>query len=181
MKKSTQQTQKVETAKAFKCHKCWKCFTALQDLIGHHARIYNRVYCGVCHKKCNCYTDYCTSLAKQMHRGQDDNFACADCVLACTGTCLDEHKQTHRGPDGNFACAECGNRYSNFKHLSEHSLLHNSPTVLKELSADRNLREVIEYHRRDLKYPINMKSSPTEYEINEKVPDPTQKEYPGEK
>ena len=128
-----------EIAHEIKCHKCWKCFTAFKDLIDHHADIYSHIYCGVCHEKCNC-TNYCT--------------------------CLEKHKQTHRGPDGNFACAECSNRYFYFNHLAEHFLLHNTPTVVKGLSTDKDLREL-------------MKSSPTEYEFNEKVSDPTQEEYPG--
>ena len=49
-----------------------------------------------------------------------------------------EHKESHRDSDINFTCVICGKRFLEFSQIAKHSLLHNTPTVIKGFSAHEN-------------------------------------------
>ena len=107
-----------EIAHNFKCQKCGKICPTFMDLIEHHTKLDSCKQCDICHK------DFKTNLLKFEDIAIEDFW---------------EHKESHRNSkDNSFTCVTCGNKFLKFKQIAIHSLLHNTPAVIKGISRHKS-------------------------------------------
>ena len=93
--------------KHFECQKCSKSCSTFESLIEHHigAGKSGNEHCGICHKE----FEYEIGLR--------------------------EHEEDHRDTkDKNYRCVTCEVKFPQLKQIILHSLIHNTPAVIKGIS-----------------------------------------------